>query len=248
MGGFETLSDPANRQASPTAWNYNGNATTTDTSGNNAVAFKNDELGTTKQSSTGQNFVFTQDPNADPTTTDNFAAAITNGFYVVNSVHDIAYIYGFTEAAFNFQNDNFGKGGADGDRVRVSVQNMHGLDNAYFTTPPDKQHGLMAMFLWDATHPERDGAFENDVPVRENTHGISNRMTGGGTARCLQTYESAGMGEGWSDAMADWTEHKDAEVRGFVIAPYVTNNTAGLRSHPYSINAYVCPCFRVWSR
>jgi len=34
------------------------------------------------------------------------------------------------------------------------------------------------------------------------THGVTNRMTGGGTGRCLQTTEAGGMGEGWSDTMA----------------------------------------------
>ncbi len=42
----------------------------------------------------------------------------------------------------------------------------------------------------------RDGALENDIVVHENTHGMTNRMTGGGTAACLQTTESAGLGEG----------------------------------------------------
>jgi len=36
------------------------------------------------------------------------------------------------------------------------------------------------------------------------THGVTNRMTGGGTGRCLQTTEAGGMGEGWSDAMAEY--------------------------------------------
>lgn len=45
--------------------------------------------------------------------------------------------------------------------------------------------------------PERDGALENDIVTHENTHGITNRMTGGGTAACLQTTESGGLGEGW---------------------------------------------------
>ena len=42
-----------------------------------------------------------------------------------------------------------------------------------------------------------------DIEGSQNTHGITNRMTGGGTGRCLQTTESGGMGEGWSDAMAE---------------------------------------------
>jgi len=45
---------------------------------------------------------------------------------------------------------------------------------------------------------------DNSVIVHEMTHGISNRMTGGGTVRCLQGLESKGMGEGWSDMMAEY--------------------------------------------
>lgn len=45
---------------------------------------------------------------------------------------------------------------------------------------------------------------ENDIVVHEMTHGITNRMTGGGTGRCLQTLEAGGLGEGWSDAMAEY--------------------------------------------
>lgn len=44
--------------------------------------------------------------------------------------------------------------------------------------------------------PQRDGALENDIVIHEYTHGITNRMTGGGTGRCLQTTEAGGMGEG----------------------------------------------------
>ena len=51
--------------------------------------------------------------------------------------------------------------------------------------------------------PNRDGSLNNDIIVHEMTHGITNRLTGGGTARCLQSTESRGMGEGWSDAMAE---------------------------------------------
>ena len=59
----------------------------------------------------------------------NLDAARTNAFYVVNTVHDISYVYGFTEAGFNFQNNNFGKGGAGNDRVTISVQDANGINN-----------------------------------------------------------------------------------------------------------------------
>ena len=44
----------------------------------------------------------------------------------------------------------------------------------------------------------------NDVLVHELTHGITNRLTGGGTAACLQTLEARALGEGWSNAMAEY--------------------------------------------
>ena len=58
------------------------------------------------------------------------------------------------------------------------------------------------MFIWTLTNPNRDGTMENDIIIHEFTHGVTNRMTGGGTGRCLQTLESGGLGEGWGDALA----------------------------------------------
>ena len=52
--------------------------------------------------------------------------------------------------------------------------------------------------------PNRDGSLENDIIVHEMTHGITNRMTGGGTGLCLQTTEACGMDESWSDAFAEF--------------------------------------------
>ncbi|TEB34010.1 hypothetical protein FA13DRAFT_1789786 [Coprinellus micaceus] len=164
-----------------------------------------------------------------------------NAFYVINKLHDIAYRYGFTEAAFNFQNDNFGKGGSGNDRVLMSVQDSSGTNNANFATPPDGQSGTCRMYIWTLTTPNRDGSLNNDIIVHEMTHGITNRLTGGGTARCLQTTESRGMGEGWSDALAEWTEQKSADIKDFVLAPYVTNNVKGIRAYPYSTSATTNP-------
>jgi extracellular elastinolytic metalloproteinase len=66
-------------------------------------------------------------------------------------------------------------------------------------------------------------------------------MTGGGTSRCLQTLEAAGMGEGWSDAMANWTAKTSAAVPDFVTGEYVMNSTAGIRRYPYSTSAKTNP-------
>ncbi|KAI0785688.1 Fungalysin metallopeptidase-domain-containing protein [Abortiporus biennis] len=239
--GFEVLTDPQDTTASPDGWHSDGTTSTTTTAGNNAIAFRGAQTSVTTESSTGLNFIFTQNPNAAPSTQVNIDAARVNAFYIVNTIHDISYKYGFTEASFNFQNNNFGKGGNGNDRVTISVQDTAGTDNADFATPADGQSGRMRMFLWDLTNPERDGALENDIVSHENTHGITNRMTGGGTGRCLQTTEAGGMGEGWSDAMAEWLEHSDATVPDYVLGQYVTNDAAGIRSHPYSTSATINP-------
>ncbi|TFY82314.1 hypothetical protein EWM64_g1700 [Hericium alpestre] len=239
--GLEVVTNPQDTTASPDGWHSDGSTSTTVTAGNNVIAYKGSQSSTTAETSSGLNFIYTQNPNQAPTTTDNVHAATVNAFYVVNSVHDWSYRYGFTEAAFNFQNNNLGNGGAASDRITVSVQDSAGTDNADFSTPADGQSGHMRMFLWDETSPERDGALENDIVVHENTHGITNRMTGGGTGRCLQTTEAGGMGEGWSDAMADWSEAKGAPLADYVLGQYVTDDSGGIRSHPYSTSKSVNP-------
>ncbi|KAJ8495564.1 hypothetical protein ONZ45_g12819 [Pleurotus djamor] len=271
--GFEFIVNPEDPLASPIGWlSTDGVTTSTVTAGNNVIVTGRNGA------TTPQPFSYTFNPAAAPTVPANANLANVNAFYVVNIVHDFSYRYGFTEAAFNFQVNNFGKGGLGNDRITVAVQNTAGTNNADFATPPDGQSGrsvsstlvdgfftvspyvpsphrvriLLLMlaglpnsvvFLWTLTSPQRDGALENDLLVHENTHGITSRMTGGGTGRCLQTTEAAGMGEGWSDAMAEWTEHKSAEILDYVLGQWVSNNPAGIRSHPYSTSAYVRSLF-----
>ncbi|KAL4258222.1 Extracellular metalloproteinase, partial [Pleurotus pulmonarius] len=164
----------------------------------------------------------------------------TNAFYVSNMIHDITYLYGFTEAAYNFQNTNFDKGGKAGDKVLMSVQDSSGTNNANFATPPDGQSGRCRMYLWTMTTPRRDGSFENDIIAHELTHGLTNRMTGGGTGRCLQTTEAGGMGEGWSDAFADWLWQKNGTIQDYKLGWYVYK-PEGIRAYPYSTDPAVNP-------
>ncbi|KAH9166568.1 Fungalysin metallopeptidase-domain-containing protein [Lactarius sanguifluus] len=230
--GFETLTDPQDLTASSLGWHNDGTTSTITTAGNNVFAAKGSTA--TSQSSATLNFIYTQDAAQAPTIAANVAAAVVNAFYIVNSVHDLTYRYGFTESTFNFQTNNFGKGGLGNDRVTVSVQDPAGVDNADFATPPDGQSGHMRMFLWDFTSPGRDGALENDIVIHENTHGVTNRMTGGGSGSCLQTTEAGGMGEGcWAS--------QGATTLDFVLGQYVINNPAGIRSHPYSTSATTNP-------
>ncbi|KAK0467497.1 Fungalysin metallopeptidase-domain-containing protein [Armillaria novae-zelandiae] len=233
--GEETLVDPEDIASSASGW-----VASNETAGNNVIAYKSSQSATTFESST-DTFDYPYDTTLGPTGGSNIDAARTNAFYIINKVHDYAYKYGWTEASYNFQDSNFGKGGAEGDRVLMSVQDPGGTNNANFATPPDGQSGTCRMYIWTLTTPNHDGALQNDIIVHEFTHGITNRLTGGGTGRCLQTLEAGGMGEGWSDAMAEWTEHKDSTVPDYVLATWVFNNPAGIRSHPYSTNVSVNP-------
>ncbi|TBU26936.1 Fungalysin metallopeptidase-domain-containing protein [Dichomitus squalens] len=240
--GFQVLTDPQDRLASPFGWHSDGVNTTNNTSGNNANTWVGVSGNVTYQSAPHLTFNYVQDPSQQPQTYEpNVDAARVNAFYLVNTVHDITYRYGFTEDAFNFQYSNFGKGGAGGDQVYVSVQDSTGTNNARFVTPPEGQPPTMYMYLFTLTDPWRDGSLQNDIVVHENTHGLTNRMTGGGTAACLQTTESQGLGEGWSDAFAEWTEQTNDVVLDWVTGPYVLNNTAGVRHYPYSTNATTNP-------
>ncbi|KDR76563.1 hypothetical protein GALMADRAFT_246959 [Galerina marginata CBS 339.88] len=237
--GVETLTDPEDLESSPLGWHSIGQGNSTTTSGNNALSFKGQQV--SAETSAGLNFNAAYDDTLDPTNPTNLNAARTNAFFLANVVHDFAYRYGFTESAFNFQLSNFGKGGQEQDRVLVSVQDASGTNNANFATPPDGQSGICRMFIWDITTPNRDGTMENDVVIHELTHGITNRLTGGGTGRCLQTLEAGGLGEGWSDAMASWVNQNSAQTKDFVIGPYVFNKATGLRTFPYSVNKATNP-------
>ncbi|CEL56792.1 hypothetical protein RSOLAG1IB_08094 [Rhizoctonia solani AG-1 IB] len=212
--GFQVLSDPQDPITSPDGWHRyrlnfsNTTVITNATSGNNAHVYKS----SVAEGLTGQNsapdvnvYEHTFDPSKEPS--GNKDAASVNVFYLANMIHDLLYHYGFIESSYNFQYYNYGKGGSGNDPVYISVQDggKTNFNNANFVTPPDGANGMMRLYLWNKTTPFRDGAFENDVVIHEYTHGLTSRMTGGGTARCLSTDESRSLGEGWSDALTDWS-------------------------------------------
>ncbi|KAJ7696992.1 peptidase M36 [Mycena rosella] len=237
--GFEFIENPQDPISSPLGWHNDGTTATNDTSGNNALVYVDqDTTDTTVQSAPGLVFNNTQDPDVSPSVKMNLDAARINLFYILNTMHDIAYKYGFTEAAFNFQQTNIDGVGLGGDRVLASVQNSLGIDNAIMPISRHRQSCDFGEFL--GKFPMRDGALENDIVSHETTHGITNGMTGGGTGRCLQIVESQGLGEGWSDAMADWTEQVAAPISDFTLGCYVDGGVP-IRSKPYSTNSTVNP-------
>ena len=122
---------------------------------------------------------FTLDPTKDPTDPQNQNIAQVNLYYINNIVHDIHYQYGFTEAAGNFQVNDYGKGGSANDAVQADAQDGGGTNNANFNTPPDGTQPRMQMYLFNTATPQRDGDLDNGVIIHEYGHGVSNRLTGG---------------------------------------------------------------------
>src|SRR5262249_4199278 len=164
-----------------------------------------------------------------------------------NLVHDIHYKYGFTEAAGNFQVNNYGRGGLANDAVQADPQDGGGTNNANFATPPDGQAPRMQMYLFTQTSPHRDRDLDNHVIIHEYGHGVSNRLTGGpANSNALVAVQSAGMGEGWSDwyALMFLQRPTDQQNDGFGLGTYVLGQPqsgVGIRRQKYSFNMTTDP-------
>lgn len=160
-------------------------------------------------------------------------AATVQLFYWNNFMHDRLHELGFTEAAGNFQVDNFGRGGLGNDPVLADAQDGESANNANFYTPPDGQSPRMQMFLFPGPEPDRDGDLDAEVILHEYTHGLSSRRVGGGTG--LSASQSMGMGEGWSDfyALALLSKPADDVDGNYAMAAYVTHLFLGLQENYY---------------
>ena len=157
-GDQELVVNPSNIDASPLGWHDDGTEQYTYTRGNNVWAFPDGNTdGASDYDIDGGialNFDWTYDADLEPQ--EQQEASITNLFYLNNIMHDVFYLYGFDEAAGNFQSDNFGNGGVEGDIVRAlgsyGGDDPYGYDelnNANFTAPVDGQEGSMRMYLWN---------------------------------------------------------------------------------------------------
>ncbi len=204
-GTQSQVTNPADPTASPFGWHdINGaaGAEYPTTQGNNVHAYADADAnnlpdsGSEPNGGAGLDFNFAVNLAAQPASYRD--AAVTNLFYWNNIIHDVFYQKGFNEAAGNFQQNNYGKGGQGNDYVLAEAQDGAGMNNANFATPPDGFNPRMQMFLWNYTTPLRDGDLDNGIIIHEYGHGISTRLTGGpGNASCLDNDEQ--MGEGWSD-------------------------------------------------
>ncbi|KAL5035244.1 hypothetical protein BDEG_23209 [Batrachochytrium dendrobatidis JEL423] len=237
--GFSSVKNPEYKPSSPNGWIDKAS-----TEGNNANTINSFKIPRGPETSVGGVFDTKFNSTADPNNPANMNAAAVNMFYFANLMHDITYQYGFNEAAGNFQNDNFGKGGRGEDAVTIEVLDVASANNAIFFAPVDGIPGKMRMFRYTSSKPHRNPGLDNQVVLHEYGHGISIRLTGGSsTDNCLSRAESNGMGEGWSDIFAMIITAKQSHKADTPIAfgSYAKNSPSGLRSHPYTTDMKVNP-------
>ena len=213
----------AGNTESPIGW-----VTSNTTIGNNVDAYLDRDNSNTADAngrpvSSTQNFEFTADLTVSPTTTTNQMAAVTNLFYLNNVIHDKLYRHGFTEAAGNFQTNNFGNGGAGNDAVLAEAQDGGGTSNANFATPADGSKPRMQMYLWSQASPDRDGDLDSDIVWHEYGHGLTWRMIGN-----MSGPFAGAIGEGMSDTLSIYINRDDR------VGEYSFNNSAGIRRFPYA--------------
>jgi extracellular elastinolytic metalloproteinase len=201
--------DPYDKTASPLGWHKTDeNTQSNDTSGNNIIVQENHQGSEidmdTNRAYGGEELVFDYplDLNSKKVE-DYFGAAATNVFVLTNKLHDVYYKFGFNEQFGNFQVNNFGKGGAGNDPVKVLIQDRSGTNNANFATPVDGYSPKMRLYPFTSKTPERDSSFVNQIIIHEYSHGVTQRLTGGpDKTSCLSSDESNALSEGWSDFFA----------------------------------------------
>jgi uncharacterized repeat protein (TIGR01451 family) len=230
-----------NTNASPNGWI---DEAVNETRGNNVDAHTDhsglNTIDPRPQGSPFRVFDFPMDLTQDPL---NYSdAAVVQLFFLCNWYHDKLYELGFTEAAGNFQVNNFGRGGLGNDAVIADAQDGGGLNNANFSTPGDGSSGRMQMYIWSGPSPRRDGDFDAEIVFHEHTHGLSNRRVGGGVG--LSALQSTGMGEGWSDfyGLSLLSEPGDDVNGNYAAGGYATyllsgltqNYYFGIRRYPYT--------------
>ena len=152
-GPQSLITDPHDSLASPYGW-HTRNTTNlkefTITRGNNVHAYEDQANANVPGFSPdgGDSLYFDFSVNFAAPPIQSMPAAVTNLFYMNNIAHDVFYQYGFTEAAGNFQVNNYGRGGVGNDEVRAEAMDGGGTNNANFSSPPDGQRPRMQMYLW----------------------------------------------------------------------------------------------------
>lgn len=236
-------------QASPAGWLEGA-----ETAGNNVIAGKN-PLGqvflanpVTAKSET-RDFQFPLQLGIEAPNPGNFVEAATvNLFYWMNRSHDLFWHIGFNEAAGNYQQRNFGRGGIEGDPIytytQFGIQQTFGatLNNAFYTARglEDGSPAMIGMFLGAGANGYfSDGSYDTEVMIHEYTHGVSLRLVPN-----LSGHHGGSMGEAWSDFFGlEFTVPDGAPLDGvYGVGDFLFQRlNVGIRTRPYSTRMDVNP-------
>ncbi|CAB4740364.1 unannotated protein [freshwater metagenome] len=178
-----------------------------------------------------------------------------NLFVSHNRMHDYSYYLGFTEANYNMQLDNFGKGGVGADQEIGNVQAgaltspvfdatgvATGRNNANQVTLQDGVPGITNQYLFQPAAgafyaPCTDGSLDMGIVGHEYTHAISNRMIAG-PDEGIGSQQGGAMGESWGDLVAAEYQFSHGYDNGgniWAVGVYATGNkTTAIRN--FSIN------------
>jgi hypothetical protein len=143
----------------------------------------------------------------------DISAATVNLFAMHSLMHDWSYRLGFTESAWNAQQNNFATpppflgndpvtGNAQAAAITGGFPTFAGRDNATMNTQADGTSSVTNMFLWQPIAgtfyaPCVDGDYDMSVIGHEYGHMIENRMIGKGFRR--QGDHAGAMGESFGD-------------------------------------------------
>jgi len=235
--------------ASPMGWVINN-----ETAGNNAIVGENvlgQQFITTARRTVAPNGDFSFPLMLGPAAPSPVVfpdSANVNLFYWVNRAHDMFYRYGFDEAAGNFQLDNYGRGGAEGDPLLAythygaAATFSPSLNNAFFNTRDltDGSPVMIAMYVNSsgAAGFFADSAYAALTSTHEYTHGVSLRLLPDGYG----SIQTGAMGEAWSDFFGlEFTLPEGSPADG--VYPYGEYSYqlwgTGIRTRPYSTNMAV---------
>jgi hypothetical protein len=169
--------NPADASASPFGWHdTDGTAGPefTITRGNNVAAYfdqdRNNQADAGTDADGGAGLTFDFSPDLSEHAQNYRNTAVTNLFYWNNIYHDVMWRFGFDEVSGNFQANNYGRGGGQGDYVRAEAADGNGTNNANFSTPAaDAGTPRMQMYLW----PGNQFGSQNQVVVAGTAYNAS---------------------------------------------------------------------------
>lgn len=181
----------------------------------------------------------------DPTDT-ALNAKIVQAFWSANWLHDFLYRAGFDEAAGNAQQDNFGRGGIDGDPMIIHS----GFLTTFIAVSPEGESPVMSLGINDRSMSRRDASMDFSVLAHEYGHHMIARvanMPGGGTqqeralhegiADFLSLLVGVSAGDDFSDAfpVGQWynLDYKHHPALPVVGVP-ADSMYYGVRRYPYS--------------